>query len=154
MKNKNIFASLGLLINSDEKVLSVSRRNKPNDLGLPGGKLEPNETPIEALIREVKEETGLILKQEDCVPIFHSYEGREHPVLVFHVKKWQGIPCSQESEISVTWANQSQLTDSSCSFHQFNTTLFLHLFLNPLNDEDENVISDYEKSEDRPESWS
>ena len=39
-------------------VLLVKARDK-NNWQLPGGRLEPGETPAQAVIREVKEETGL-----------------------------------------------------------------------------------------------
>lgn len=34
-----------------------------------GGKIEPDETPIQAAIREAEEETGVVLKEEDLVPL-------------------------------------------------------------------------------------
>lgn len=54
----NLFAVTALLV-KDELVLAVSRKNNPNDFGLPGGKIDPGETPEGALFREVSEETGL-----------------------------------------------------------------------------------------------
>lgn len=39
---------------------------------LPGGKMDKNETPIEALKREVLEETGTILKDEDIKPLIRT----------------------------------------------------------------------------------
>lgn len=50
-----------LTVNSDGKILAVSRKNDPDKMGLPGGKIDPGESELEALIREVKEETGLDL---------------------------------------------------------------------------------------------
>ena len=53
-------------IEKDEKYLMLYRNKKKNDcnggkwIGV-GGKLEENESPDEALLREVKEETGLTL---------------------------------------------------------------------------------------------
>ncbi len=50
-------SAFAIILNSNQ-VLLVKARDK-NNWQLPGGRLESGETPIEALLREVKEETGL-----------------------------------------------------------------------------------------------
>ena len=67
MGMKNYVLTTLCYLRKDGKVLMLYRNKKENDLnegkwvGV-GGKLEEGETPDEALLREVKEETGLTLK--------------------------------------------------------------------------------------------
>lgn len=59
--NKNIKSVVGIIFHPENKklVLGVSRKDDHTKMGLPGGKIDAGETPLEAIVREVKEETGL-----------------------------------------------------------------------------------------------
>ena len=52
------FGACVLVMGEGGKILAVSRKDDKEDFGLPGGKVEPGETPIEAACRELLEETG------------------------------------------------------------------------------------------------
>ncbi len=54
----NIFAVV-VLVRTSKGTLLVSRRNRPDNFGLPGGKVDEGELPIRAARRELKEETGI-----------------------------------------------------------------------------------------------
>jgi ADP-ribose pyrophosphatase YjhB (NUDIX family) len=54
-----VYAVTALILSDTNKVLSVSRKDDHEDFNLPGGKLDPGETPAEAIVRELEEETGL-----------------------------------------------------------------------------------------------
>ncbi len=56
------------LIKLNDRYLMVSRKNNPNDWGLPAGKCEPGESLEESIKREVMEETGLLI--EVVAPVF------------------------------------------------------------------------------------
>ena len=61
-----------MLIIKDEKIL-FQRRTDNGKWGLIGGLLEMNETYQEAAIREAREETGLEVKLESFLGIFHNH---------------------------------------------------------------------------------
>lgn len=56
---KEKHAACCLILSDDGKVLAVSRKDDPTAFGMPGGKVDPGETPEEAAARELQEETGL-----------------------------------------------------------------------------------------------
>lgn len=60
--------------NKMKTAIMVTRKSNLKLLGLPGGKLEPEETPIDGAIREVFEETGISLIVGEHI--------HEHPIYV------------------------------------------------------------------------
>lgn len=64
-------AACVLVVSTDGRILAVSRKHDPNDFGLPGGKVDPGETPWEAARRECMEETGLEVTAMNQEP-FHD----------------------------------------------------------------------------------
>ncbi len=55
---------------ADGHVVCVSRRNSTTQWGLPGGKVDPDESVINAVQREVREEIGLSVSRTRLVPIY------------------------------------------------------------------------------------
>ena len=72
------------LVDSDGRVLIARRPEGKQLAGLwefPGGKLEPGERPEEALIRELNEELGIIVKAACLAPLTFA----SHPYEDFHL---------------------------------------------------------------------
>jgi 8-oxo-dGTP diphosphatase len=122
-----LFSVLGLLIR-DGKILAVSRKDNHADLGLPGGKIDPGETPEQALIRELGQEIGVLPKEFRS--IFEDLDrivgGELRPCRTYLIETWEGEPVSLESAI-IEWVYPSRLLETTHSFHQYNQKLFDHI---------------------------
>lgn len=114
-----IFAVTGL-ITQNNLVLATSRRGDATQWGLPGGKVEQGESPYEALLREMKEETGLdVLEAEE---VFVRPIPPNGQVRCYQVTSYLGKPKSVEKGIDVKWANPNDLIAGP--FGNWNVHLF------------------------------
>lgn len=58
-----------LAFNESNQILAIGRRHDANLVGLIGGKVDPGEHEIHALVRETAEEAGLVLNPEELIPL-------------------------------------------------------------------------------------
>ncbi len=106
MDHRQVMVVAGL-IERDGQVLICQRRKKGRH-GLkwefPGGKVEPGETPREALVRELREELGLeVTLGEEIVRYEYRYP-RSRPILLifYRVVSYQGTPDNRVFE-QIVW---------------------------------------------------
>ena len=59
--NTRVRAGVGVVIRDQRGWILLEKRSDNGMWGLPGGRIEPGESVTEAAMREVKEETGLII---------------------------------------------------------------------------------------------
>ncbi len=85
------------LVDADGRVLLAQRpKGKPLE-GLwefPGGKIDPSERPEDALIRELREELGIEVKEACLAPLTfasHSYEDFHLLMPLYVCRKWAGL---------------------------------------------------------------
>ncbi len=76
MFTKMIHAADGLLISENEKIVLIQRKGDTfyDYWALLGGTVEKDETIEEALIREMKEETGVEVKPEEILGVYSDPE--------------------------------------------------------------------------------
>jgi ADP-ribose pyrophosphatase YjhB (NUDIX family) len=115
MKIKTV---VGALIRRNNKILTVERARGfyRGMLGLPGGHVEENETEQEALLREVKEETGLIVSIKGKIPILKSKllnNDFRRQVNAYETVIVGGELKRQKSEVnSINWSTADELLKS------------------------------------------
>lgn len=104
------------LIDSDNRVLVTQRPEGKALAGLwefPGGKLETGERPEPALIRELSEELGIIVKEDCLAPLtFASYAYPEFHLLMplYICRRWEGAVVSAEGQ-ALKWVRPGKLRD-------------------------------------------
>lgn len=118
-----------LITNPDTgEILVVSRKDNPNSFGLPGGKIDPGETPEEAICRETLEETGLTINVDDLDLVFeevclrHAPEGTDYYAYGFVASTYIGEIATQEKGV-VRWGSWEDLAQGAFAkynhgFHQ------------------------------------
>ena len=109
-----ILASAVALIDSDGRVLLSQRPQEKNMGGLwefPGGKIEKDETPEEALIRELEEELGILTWNSCLAPLTfasHTYDKFHLLMPLFVCRRWEGRPFPKENQ-NLEWVHPSQM---------------------------------------------
>ena len=104
------------LIDADGRVLIAQRPQGKGMAGLwefPGGKLEPGETPEQALIRELDEELGITVKEACLAPLtFATHDYREFHILLalFVCRRWEGTPVPREHD-AIRWVRANRLRE-------------------------------------------
>lgn len=109
-----IDVAVGVLITPQGKVLLGDRPDGKPWAGwweLPGGKLEPGETVIEALTRELHEELGIELQAATpWVTYVHHYPTTTVRLYFCRVTQWQGEPRGLEQQ-QLKWVDIATATE-------------------------------------------
>jgi 8-oxo-dGTP diphosphatase len=99
------FPFVAALFIENNKVLLLLRQNTgvfDGFYALPGGRVDEGESLRAAMIREIYEEVGVKVKEEDAQFIhllsFKNEFGNESAAICFLIKKWQGELINKEPE--------------------------------------------------------
>jgi len=110
----NVVEVVAAVIRRDTQVLIALRPKKAHKGGLwefPGGKVEPNETQLNALKREIKEEIAIeVFSAKAWKDIRFDYPDKSVHLFFWLVEEFQGSPKGAEGQ-QVIWADISSLND-------------------------------------------
>lgn len=114
--NNVIFGQKAFIINAKKQILILKRQNSEiyNDLwDVPGGKLEQGDTLLEAITREIKEESGMQLEKIIAVLSSSKFQGQaaDNPIIfrnIYLVKAQGNVVISTEHQ-EFKWIEAGEL---------------------------------------------
>ncbi|OAI24368.1 Nudix family hydrolase [Methylomonas koyamae] len=113
-RNSVVHVAVGVVRDAAGRILIAQRAQHAHQGGLwefPGGKLEPGEPVLQALVRELREEVGIrVAAAEPLIKIHHDYGDRRVLLDVWNVNSFSGEarPCEGQA---MQWVNAGQLSD-------------------------------------------
>ena len=115
-----------ILLNDKNEILTVSRRNNYDDLGLIGGKIDNTDySPEHAAIRETKEETNLDIYNLKLID-----ERIYNDELIYcYVADYKGYIKEEKNGGKVKWSLPESVLCEGCTFSDYNTIILKKLNL-------------------------
>lgn len=116
MSARLVLVAACALIDADGRVLIARRPPGKPMAGLwefPGGKVEPGERPEESLIRELKEELGISVKEACLAPLTfasHLYPDFYLLMPLYVCRRWEGFVEAREAQ-TLKWVRPDALRD-------------------------------------------
>ena len=114
MSAKSVLVAACALVDTDGRVLIAQRPAGKPLAGLwefPGGKVEAGERPEQTLIRELKEELGILVDEACLAPLTfasHSYSDFHLLMPLFICRRWQGTVSAREGQ-RLAWVRAHRL---------------------------------------------
>ncbi len=95
-----------IIIDGDDNYLLMKRSDHPhfpNDPDLPGGTIEPGENHLDALLREVIEEAGIVLNPNEIEHLFTGNQYSAHQT-IYHLYVAR-VP--RRPDVKISWEHAS-----------------------------------------------
>ena len=116
MSTKILLVAACALVDTDGRVLLARRPEGKAMAGLwefPGGKVENGERPEETLIRELKEELAITVREACLAPLTfasHSYPDFHLLMPLYVCRRWEGTVTALEAQ-QLAWVKPNRLRD-------------------------------------------
>lgn len=117
---RNPLPTVDLIIESDDGIILIKRKNPPDGWALPGGFVEYGESIESASIREAREETGLNV---ELVRQFHTYsdpkrDPRHHTITTVFVARAHGRPSAGDDAKEIDIFRKENLPEQIAFDHR------------------------------------
>jgi len=116
VSTQTVLVAACALVDADGRVLIAQRPQGKPMAGLwefPGGKVERGERPEQTLIRELKEELGIVVREDCLAPLTfasHVYPDFHLLMPLYVCRRWEGTVTATEGQ-QLAWVKPNRLRD-------------------------------------------
>ncbi|ATF95283.1 8-oxo-dGTP diphosphatase MutT [Cedecea neteri] len=109
---KQLQIAAGIIRNQQGEIFITQRAadaHMANKWEFPGGKIEAGESPEQAVIRELQEETGIVVQSTSLFETLeYQFPDRQISLWFYLVEQWEGEPWGKEGQPG-RWIAQGEL---------------------------------------------
>lgn len=117
---RNPFPAVDIIIEIDQGIVLIQRKNPPYGWAIPGGFVDYGESLEAAAVREAKEETTLDIEIVSLLGVYSdpARDPRQHTIsTVFQAKAKGGLPCASDDALEIGIFNRDTVPDDLAFDH-------------------------------------
>ena len=116
---QNPFPTVDIIIEMDDGIILIERRNEPFGWALPGGFVDYGESLESAAVREAREETSLEISNLRLLGCYSDPErdNRMHTISSVYIANAQGIPHAADDALNLAIFKMGSLPEQLCFDH-------------------------------------
>lgn len=116
---RNPFPTVDIIIESDNGIVLIERRNEPLGWALPGGFVDYGESLESAAVREAREETSLDISELRLLGCYSdpARDDRMHTISTVYIAKSHGIPRAADDALNCAIFRLDSLPELLCFDH-------------------------------------
>jgi 8-oxo-dGTP diphosphatase len=116
---RNPFPTVDIIIELDDGIVLIERRNEPFGWALPGGFVDYGESLESAAVREAREETSLDISNLRLLGCYSdpTRDDRMHTISTVYIAKAHGIPHAADDAINIAVFRVGSLPERLCFDH-------------------------------------
>lgn len=116
---RNPFPTVDIIIEIDDRIVLIERKNEPRGFAIPGGFVDEGELVERAAVREAKEETCLDVELVELLYVYSNpkRDARKHTMSTVFIAHAQGTPVAADDAAAVHLFKLDELPETMCFDH-------------------------------------